>query len=95
VLDLAGGDVLAGGQQLVEDALDVDGVPSDDRITDDRQAQGLLGLLLGGALADVSLVGVEDRASERVQLLALVELAADPAAQLLIAEPCEDEVRLD
>ena len=79
-LDLAGRDELAGGEELVEDALDVDGVPGDDRVDDDRQAQRLVGLLLGRALADVAFVGVEDGAAERVQLLALVELAADPLA---------------
>jgi hypothetical protein len=32
VLDLAGGDQLAGGAELVEDALGVDGVSGDDRV---------------------------------------------------------------
>lgn len=45
VLDLAGGDELAGGAELVEDALGVGGVPSDDRVDDDREAERLLALL--------------------------------------------------
>src|SRR4051794_14687369 len=46
-------------------------------------------------LADVPLVGVEERAAQRVQLLALAELAADSPAELLVAQPGEDEVRVD
>ncbi len=42
-LDLAGGDELAAVAELVEDAL---GVPGDDGVDDDRQAEGLLALLL-------------------------------------------------
>jgi hypothetical protein len=63
--------------------LGVNGVPDDDRVDDDREAERLLGLLLGVALADVPFVGVEDGATQRVELLALVELAADSLAQLL------------
>jgi hypothetical protein len=63
VLDLAGGDQFAGGAEFVLDALGVSGVPRDGRVDDDRQAERLLGLLVGGALADVALVGVEDRAA--------------------------------
>jgi hypothetical protein len=51
--------------------------PGDDRVDDDREAERLFSLLLRGALADVSFVGVEDGASENVELLALVELATD------------------
>ena len=60
VLDLAGGDQLAVGAELVQDPLDVDGVPDDDRVDDDREAERLLGLLFGGAMTDVAFVGVED-----------------------------------
>jgi hypothetical protein len=72
VLDLAGRDQLAASAELVEDALGVDGVPDDDRVDDDREAERLLALLLGGPLANVAFVGVEDRAAKRVELLALV-----------------------
>ena len=43
----------------------------------------------------MTFVGVEDRAPEGVELLAFVELPADPGAKLLVGEPGEDEVRLD
>ncbi len=46
VLDLAGGDQLTGGAEL-DDALSVDGVPGDDRVDDDREAECLLALLVG------------------------------------------------
>ena len=36
-------DELAGSAEVVEDALDVDGVPDDDRVDDDREAESLLG----------------------------------------------------
>jgi Domain of unknown function (DUF4158) len=49
---------------------------------------------LGRALADVPFVGVEDGASQRVQLLAFVELATDPGAELFVGEPGENEVGL-
>ena len=65
VLDLAGGNRLAGGLKLIEDAWDVDGVPGDDRADDDREAERLLALLLGGALAHVAFVGVEGSRAER------------------------------
>jgi hypothetical protein len=61
--DLAGGDELAAGAELVEDVLDVDGVPGDDRVDDDRETERLLGLLVRGALADVAFVGVADGAA--------------------------------
>ena len=63
--------------ELVEHALGVDGVPGDDRVDDDRVAERLLALRLGHALPDMTFVGVEDRAPQRVQLLALVQLPAD------------------
>jgi hypothetical protein len=63
VLDFAGGDQLAGGAELVEDAAGVDGVPGDDRVDDDRPAQRLLALLIGRSVADVAFVGVEDGAA--------------------------------
>jgi hypothetical protein len=71
VLEFAGGDQLAAGAQLVEDAAGVDGVPGDDRVDDDRQAERLLALLVRRALADVPFVGVEDGAAEGVELLLL------------------------
>ncbi len=42
----------------------------------------------------MAFVGVEDRAAERVELLAFVELPAHPSPELLIGEPVEYEVRL-
>jgi hypothetical protein len=83
VLDLAGRDQLARGAELVEDALRVHGVPGDDRVDDDRQAERLLALLFRCPLTDVALVGVEDRAAERVELLAFVQLPPDPGAELV------------
>jgi hypothetical protein len=74
VLDLAGRDQLAGGAELVENPLGVDGVPGDDYVGHDRQAERLLTLLLRGSLPDVAFVGVEDRARESVELLALAQL---------------------
>jgi hypothetical protein len=94
-LDFATGDQLSFRLELVENALDVDGVPDDDRVADDREAERLLGLLLGGPLLDVPFVGVEDGAAQGVELLALVELPTDPLAELLVGQPGEDEVRLD
>ena len=64
LLDLAGGDELPVGAELVDDALGVDGVPDDDRVADDGQAERLVGLLLGGAVADVALVGVEEEPAQ-------------------------------
>ena len=83
MFDLAGGDQLAGRAELVEETLGVDAVPDADRVDDDRHAERLLGLLIGRALSDVAFVGVEDRAAQRVELLALLELSTDPAAELL------------
>jgi hypothetical protein len=51
--------------------------------------------LIGRALPDGALVGVEDGAAQRVELLAFVELAADAAAELFVGEPGEHEVGLD
>lgn len=78
VLDLAAGDQLAGAAQVIESVLGVDGVPGDDRVDDDREAERLLALLLGGALSDVAFVGVEDRPSKGMELLAFVELPSGP-----------------
>ena len=77
----AGGPGATLGTELVEDALGVDGLPGDDRVDDDREAERLLALLLGGALPDVAFVGEEDRSSEGVELLSFVELPPDTAAQ--------------
>jgi hypothetical protein len=52
-------------------------------------------LLIWGAVSDVAFVGVEDRASQGVELLAFVELPTDPGAQFLVGKPGEDEVRFD
>ena len=52
-------------------------------------------LLLGRAVADVAFVGVEDGAAQRVERLALVELAPNPGAELLVGKPRQDEVGLD
>jgi hypothetical protein len=75
-------------------SLGVDGVPGEDRVDDDGQAERLLGLLLRGCDAGRGFICVEDRAPESVELLAFVELAADPAAQFLVGEPGKDEVCL-
>jgi hypothetical protein len=85
VLDLAAGDHLAAGAEFVEDALHVNGVPCDDRVDDNREAERLLALLIRGALADVAFVGVEDLATEGVELLAFVQLPADAVAELVVA----------
>ena len=90
VLDLAGCDQFAGGAEVVEDAAGVDGVPDDDRVDDDREAERLLGLLVRRALSDVAFAGVEDRPAERVRLLAFVELATDAGAELLVGKPGQD-----
>ncbi|MGB0091278.1 MAG: hypothetical protein WBP81_01875 [Solirubrobacteraceae bacterium] len=79
-LDFAGGDQLAVAAELIEDLLGVDGVPDDDRVARDGQTERLLGLLFRRAVADVALVGVEEMAAQRVELLAFVELAANPLA---------------
>ena len=73
LLELAGDDELHFGAELVEDALDVDGVPGDDRVDDDRQAERLLALLIRGALTDVAFVGVEEEAAQRVALGAIAD----------------------
>jgi hypothetical protein len=57
VLDLAGGDQLAVGTELVDRVLGVDGVSGDDRVDDDREAERLLALPFWGAVADVAFVG--------------------------------------
>lgn len=44
----------------------VDGVPDDDGVGDEVEAQGLVGLLLGLAFADVALVGEEQEAPQGV-----------------------------
>jgi hypothetical protein len=55
----------------------------------------LLTLLLGRSLPDMALVGVEDCAAQGAELLALVQLTAEPSAELLVGEPVQHEVRLD
>jgi len=42
----------------------------------------------------MALVGVEDRTAKRMQLLALVQLPADPRSQFLVGKPVEHEVGL-
>ena len=97
VLDLPGRGAFTGGANLVEDALGGDGVPGDDRVDNDREAQRLLALLIGGwgAQPDVALVGVEDGAPERAQPLARLELAANPRSELPVSQSREDAIRLD
>ena len=55
----------------------------------------MAGLLLGGAVADVAFVGVEEEPAQGVELFAFIELATDTPAELLVDEPGEREVRLD
>jgi hypothetical protein len=81
--------------ELVDDVLDVGGVRDDDRVAADREAERLLGLLLGRALLDMPFVGVEDGAVAGRGVLVLVVLPGDPVAELLIGELGEDEVGLD
>jgi hypothetical protein len=51
----------------IESALDVDGVPGDDCIDDDREAERLLGVTVQDRMLEVAFVGVEDRAAQRVR----------------------------
>lgn len=50
-LEVGGGDELPFGAQLVQDGLDVDGVPDDDCVADEREALGLDALVFGVAVA--------------------------------------------
>jgi hypothetical protein len=92
---LTSGDELALGAELVDRELRVDGVPDHDRVDDESQAERLLLLLVGVAVPRLAFVGVEQDAPQPVEVLALVQLPPVPSAELLVAEPFEDEVRLD
>jgi hypothetical protein len=61
VLDLAGGDQFAGGAELIEDACGVDGVPGDDRVDDDRDAERLLRPYAAASASDKNSTGTRAR----------------------------------
>jgi hypothetical protein len=60
--------------------------PGHDRVGRDGQAPQLLGLLLVVPAAERSLVRVREGPLERVQVLALVQLPADPSPVCLVRE---------
>ena len=90
------GDVLvvygvALGSEPFEDLPVAGRVPEYDGVGEEAEAQGPLGLLLGLALADVAFVGEEEEAPQGVQLLALVELAAYAASEILALREAQQE----
>lgn len=63
--------------EVLEGDPEVGGVPAHDGVHHQRQAQGLTGLRLAGAAAHGAVVGEEQIPAQRVQALALVELAPE------------------
>jgi hypothetical protein len=59
--------------QVLNGTIKVDGVPVDDRGGDEAQAGRTEALVLEGAVSDLALTMKEDRATERIAGLALVE----------------------
>ena len=60
-LELAAGDELAFGAEPVDRELGVDGVPDDDRVDDQGEAERLFLLLVGVAVPGLPFVGVDTR----------------------------------
>ena len=81
--------------ESVEGILEVDGVGQHHRVGHHRQAQGLFGLGVVVATADVALVDVEEPAAQGMEALAFVQLAVDPSLQLGVGQVAQDEQGAD
>ncbi|HTP26899.1 MAG TPA: hypothetical protein VMK12_14755 [Anaeromyxobacteraceae bacterium] len=81
------------GAELVDDAPPVWTVLQ--RVGDQVQTLGLVGLLLQRPAPDLALVRQEEEVPERVHRLALAELDADAATEGFVLEVPQDEDRLD
>ncbi len=74
------GDREAFGAQGVEGIREIGRCPEHRGVGDEGQAKGLVDLVVEMTSSDVSLVGEEQLAAQRVQALAFVELASDSPA---------------
>ena len=72
-------------------SVDVDGVPDDDGVGDEVQAERLVGLVLWSAVPDLGCVGEEDELTQSVEGFSLVELASDSAPVGFVFEVVEQE----
>ena len=79
-------DVPAGSPERGDGQAVVLGRPGDNCIRGQGQAPHLPGLLLVVPSPERSLAGVGERPTERVQVLALVQLAADPPPVRLVSQ---------
>jgi len=87
---VVGVDGVAGCGEVVEGGLDVDGVPADDGVGQQREAFALELLVAGVSASELALVGEEEVAAESVDGFAFVELVVDSSAVFGVVEPAED-----
>jgi len=72
--------------EVLLDAADVDGVPCNDGVGEQVQAQGLGVLFVLVAFADFAAVGVEDVLAQGMDCFAFVELAVDTSSVCVVVE---------
>jgi hypothetical protein len=77
--------------QVLNGTIEVDGVPVDGRGRDEAQAGRTEALVLEGAVSDLALTMKEDRATQRVAGLALVESGMAALPQVGIRQPLQGE----
>ena len=77
---------VAVGTQRVERVADVGRGPQHRGVGDQRETERLIDLVIEVSPTDVSLVGEEQIAAQRVQPLALVQLPTDPAAEFFVSD---------
>jgi hypothetical protein len=76
------------GMPVLDGAVEVDGVPVDDRGGDEAQAGCPEALILEGPITDFALAVEEDRTAQGVAGLTLFEAGMAALAQLGIGQPC-------
>jgi hypothetical protein len=82
-------------RELFDDRMHGDGVPDNDGIADKVKAKRLMGLLFRLFVPDLPLVSEEEKASQRMQGLAFVELEVNAASVLFTLQVPQDEEGFD
>ena len=78
--------------QMLDDTVEVDGVPVDDRGGDEAQTRGTKALVLEGAVSDLALTMEEDGTAQRVAGLAFVEPGMAALPEVRIGQPLQSYV---
>jgi hypothetical protein len=81
----------APGPQVLDGAIEVDGIPLDDRGGDEAQSGRWEALILEGSVTDLALAVEEDGSAQGVARLALVEPGMAALTQIGIGQPLQGE----